>query len=113
MAEWKYKLETQGKQLREFIDGDTTFENALNIIGSLRECCKTLMKRMGYETEKPGAYAESFYELDMELENTQDNLTNYQDDYATTEDIESEVNYYLNEFYNLCDNAKVWVGLGF
>ena len=46
MANWKYKLEFEGKALRELINKEETMENIVAIYKQLINCLKTWKKRL-------------------------------------------------------------------
>lgn len=108
---WNYRLEEQGKQLREFVDGDLTLENCAKTIDQLRVCCKNIMDQMGNE-DKDYSYNdfEELYELmDGEADILRNNPSElFEIGFTGGQEL---VNERLTEFYDLCDSARVWIGL--
>ena len=46
-----------------------------------------------------------------DIDNQIDNAVNYEEYDMTEDDVEDEVNYLLDQFYDFCDGARVWVEL--
>lgn len=98
---WKYKLKN-GKALRDAVDSDDFDE----ILTQLANCWREINQYM------PDAYGEDDLEKDLdEIENQRDSLENYDDYDMSYEDVEEEINYLLNDFYEFCDNTRIWVEL--
>lgn len=93
MAKWKYKLKS-GTALREAIDNEDT-EQAIKC---LLLCYKELLGKLSEEDR-------SCYEFD--IEDSIEILTYYDAD----PDDEDSVNYYLTEFYDICDDVRAFVAL--
>lgn len=101
MANWKIKL-MSGKNLRRAIDS----EDKVAVLEALKDCWEEIHKKM------PDDYDEYDLENDLdEIENQLDNAENYEEYDMTEDDVEGEVNYLLDQFYDFCDNARVWVEL--
>ena len=99
MARWKYTLKT-GKELREALQ-ENDMEETLNI---LKKCWREIHKAL------PEEYDEDDLNNDIDdIENQLDNLENYDDYDMTLEDVEDEINYLLDNFYDFCDNMRIWV----
>ena len=93
MAMWKYTIQS-GKALREAIyDGSTE-----RTIQCLRQCYKELYDKMDKEDKE-------YYEYD--IEDTLDILTNYEEDPYDEDDL----NYCLQDFYDICDSARAFITL--
>ena len=91
MAKWRYTIES-GKALREAIeDGDIE-----RTVRCLYRCFKELYDKMSDEDK-------DYYQFD--IEDTMEILKLYDEEY----DDEDNVNYYLEEFYNICDDVRAWV----
>jgi len=102
MAQWKYKLRN-GKALRDAIEADEDYDKVLDL---LIACLKEINAKF------PDRYDSSDLETDIDdIENQRDNLENYEDYDMTFEDVQDEINYLLNDFYDLCDALRVWVSL--
>ena len=84
MAKWEYTLRC-GKDLRDAIHAGDTF----GVLDALHDCYDEL-------------YDEGFID-DYDYESWTEEL----DD--VDPDDEDEVDYQLNEFYDLCDNIRVWI----
>jgi hypothetical protein len=91
MAEWRYTIES-GKALREAIDDD----DIERTVRCLYRCFKELYDKMSDEDK-------DYYQFD--IEDTMEILKLYDEEY----DDEDNVNYYLEEFYNICDDVRAWV----
>lgn len=87
MARWKYSLNS-GSALREAIDN----EDAEQAVKCLLLCYKELQSKL---TEKDKDYR------GMEIEDAIFNLENF--------DIDEDVDDYLSDFYDLCDELRAWI----
>lgn len=110
---WNYHLEEEGKKLRQLVDGEETYENSATCLDQLRVCCKKVMNILeGRDKELYYFDFEELYELmDGEpeiLRTNPDEILDWEFNDAT-----ELVNDRLEQFYNLCDGVRVWVGLGF
>ena len=89
--DWKYELQSTD-ELMQAIDS----EDYVGVINALRDCYQEL--------------------LDVELITPED-FDNYTEDFdlygdfSDWDDPESTVNYELEQFYDLCDNIRAWVGI--
>ena len=90
MAKWN-KTCNEFKEVREMISND----------GSNRDILDRLVKICAKYSKQDWGFAEDFSDLGSEIYYA---LTQYEDD-------DDSVNYYLDEFYDLCDNAGVWLGI--
>ena len=101
MRKWTYKLMT-GKQLRQAISDD----DMTATLDALKECWKEISKAM------PDVYDADDLENDLEeIDNQLDNCGNYEDYSMTEDDVQDEINYMLRQFYDLCDDLRIWVDL--
>lgn len=91
MKKWK-KVCKRFNVIREMIDNDG---DGREILRKLHEICADYcLQRWDF--------AEDFEDLGIEIWDVVDGIM----------EIDQEtVNYYLNEFYDLCDNANVWLGI--
>lgn len=99
MGKWKYTLKN-GNVLRRAID-DGNIEKVLN---TLKE----------FYTEINTALPDYFDEYDLEdkiedIDNELDNYYNYDEYDMTLQDVEDNVDGLLYNFYDFCDDLKVWV----
>lgn len=88
---WTYKI-TSGVALREAIDD----ENVEQTVKCLLFCYKELFGKLSDEDRDYIGY---------DIEDTIAILTLY----MLEPDDEDDINYYLNDFYNLCDELGAWV----
>ena len=93
MAQWKYTIEN-GKALREAID-DGDIERTVRC---LYRCFKELYDKMSEEDK-------DYYQFD--IEDTMEILKLYDEEY----DDEDNLNYYLAEFYDICDAVRAWISI--
>lgn len=93
MAKWKYTLNS-GSALREAIDN----EDAEQVVKCLLFCYRELQSKLDDEDKK---YCE------FDIEDTIEVLHFY----VVDPDDEDNINYYLDEFYDLCDELRAWIGL--
>lgn len=91
MARWKYTLNS-GSALREAIDN----EDMEQVVKCLLLCYKELYRNISAEDKEWRGY---------DIEDTIEILTLY----AIDPDDEDNINYYLEEFYDLCDELRAWV----
>ena len=94
MVKWDYII-TSGKKLREAIHN----EDIRLVVKALLLCYKELYSKLSDEDKDWKG---------MDIEDSIENLSLYTFD-LDDEDDEDNVNYYLDEFYNLCDDLKAWV----
>ena len=93
MVKWDYTL-TSGKWLRDAIeDGDEQL-----VVKCLLRCYKELYGKLTDEDKEWRGY---------DIEDTIEILTFYEID----PDDEDNIDYYLEEFYDLCDELRAWVAL--
>lgn len=93
MAKWKYTIHS-GKALREAID-----EGNSDLVASrLLQCYRELLNKLSDEDKKWKGY---------DIEDTIEILAFY----VLDPDDEDDVNYYLEEFYDICDDVRAFVAL--
>lgn len=101
MGQWQYTLKN-GKALRAAIGEEDDYGKVLD---ALAACLKEINAKF------PDDYEDYELEEDLDdIENQRDNLENYADYDMTYEDVEDEINYLLDRFYDLCDGLRIWVG---
>lgn len=108
MAYWKYRLDPYGQALRELInkeDGET-IENIVAIYSQLIKCLEYWKKRL-LESDKE----DWEYDIETMIEDLQCACPDIEDNDLDYEDEEENLNYYLRDFYDMCDNARVWIGV--
>ena len=91
MARWKYTLKS-GTALREAIDNEDTEQ----VVKCLLLCYKELLDKLVGEDRKCFMW---------DIEDT----INVLESSTLDPDDEDNVNYYLEEFYDLCDELRAWV----
>lgn len=107
MANWKYRLEYSGKNLRNLInDGGQTLENIVAIYNQIITCLEYLQKRLTKSDIDiwKDEIENMIEELRCECPDLQDESLEYADE-------EENLNYHLRDFYDLCDAARVWIGV--
>lgn len=106
MAVWKYKLEFEGKALRELINKEETIENIVAIYNQIITCLETWKKRL-LKTDKE----DWEYNIEEMIEDLQCACPDIEDGDLDYYDEQENLNYYLRDFYDMCDNARVWIGV--
>jgi hypothetical protein len=91
MAKWEYTI-TSGKALREAIYNEDTEQ----VVKCLIHCYKELQSKLTEEDKEWKGY---------DIEDSIGVLTLY----ALYPDDEDNVNYYLEEFYDICDDVRAWI----
>ena len=98
-------MDIYGKSIREAINsGEETIENIIDIYQKMIIFLKVWK-------EKLTAYDEITFSYDIEslIEDLECACPDAsEEDYETEED---NLNYYLNDFYNLCDSGSCWIGV--
>ena len=104
MVRWKYDLKTDGNKLRELIHQGSSKANCEKILNQMIICCEhaeaqlTLDDREDYE-----------YDIDTIVTDCEDLKWCLEE--GDEEYNEDRVNDVLNDFYDLMDTMRVWVGL--
>jgi hypothetical protein len=100
MAQWNYTLKW-GKQLREAIYD----EDATMVVKCLIACYRELLNKLSDEDRE-------WYEVDIEEAITDINdFIDCLNRIGIEDEDEDEINGYLENFYDLCDELRVWVAL--
>jgi len=97
MAKWNFTIEN-GTALREAIYNDSVKQT----VRCLYNCFKELYDKMTDEDK-------DYYKYD--IEDTMEILMLYRFDKDCDEDEKDNINYYLQEFYNICDDVRAFVAL--
>jgi hypothetical protein len=101
MAKWDKNCSRFGF-VREMIDQDEeSIDFCKRILEELIKCCEDLVQ----DGDEEWIYHEAFIDLKSDISEYVETICE-DDEY---EWVESEINYFLNEFYDLCDNARVWL----
>lgn len=106
MTEWKYKLEHHGKILREYINNKQTIENVIAIYNQMIACLERLKEILKKEDKEDWKY-----DIETMIDDLQCAIPDLEDEELCYEDEEENLNYYLEDFYDLCDGARVWIGI--
>ena len=104
---WKYRLEFAGKELRRLInDGGETLENIVAIYKQMIACLERWKKILRKSDKENWEYAieTMIDDLECAYPDLEDKSLNYHEE-------EENLNYYLRDFYDLCDAARVWIGV--
>ena len=105
MALWKYDISTVGGPLRRAIhESEEDTDSCINILEKLLECLNHLKVILPEST-----YTVFFEDIESDLS---EDLVDLKEDfdvlYAYAQDV---VNEHLEDFYDACDAAKIWVGV--
>lgn len=107
MTKWIYKLK-RGNELRRLIEEAETTENLLEILQKLKNCYQEILTSYPFEDEYDKydiQEALNFLGGDDEIIQEKE-LGEY--GFENAEDL---IDNRLEEFYNLCDDYRIWVGL--
>lgn len=105
MAEWKYRLEFEGKELRSLINKEETMENIITVYNQIIVCLKSWKKQL-LKPDKD----DWEYDIESMIEDLQCACPDIENNNGYYEEQEN-LNYYLRDFYDMCDVAKVWIGV--
>lgn len=101
MSRWKHHIKN-GKKLRKAINDD----NKIQTLEALKECYKEINKIMVSVFDD-----DDLEDILSEIDNQLDNCKNYEDYDMTEDDVQDEINYLLRQFYDFCDDWRIWVDL--
>lgn len=106
MTKWKYKLGFEGKTLRSLVrKEEETIENIIAIYNQIIVCLKSWKKRL-HESDKENWE----YDIELMIEDLQSDCPNVEENNGYDEE-RDQINYYLRCFYDMCDDARVWIGM--
>ena len=105
MTEWKYKLDFEGKVLRSLINKEETIENIIAIYNQIVVCLESWKRRL-CEPDKE----DWEYDIESMIEDLQCACPDVEDNNGYDEE-QDNLNCYLKDFYDMCDNARVWIGI--
>ena len=101
MAQWKYTIKS-GKALREAIDeGDT-----MQTVECLLKCYEELRDKL---SDEDNVFYEDYEEYEYDIADNRGMLMLYQLD--PDEYDEEDIDNYLAEFYDICDNVRAWISM--
>lgn len=106
MAEWKYRLEFEGKTLRSLINKEETMENIIAIYKQIILCLELLKNRLRGDDKK-----EYEYDIESMIGDLECACPDVEDDSLVYKEEQDNLNCYLSDFYDMCDSARVWIGL--
>lgn len=101
MSRWKHHIKN-GKKLRKAINDDDNVQT----LEALKECYKEINRIMVLIFDD-----DDLEDILSEIDNQLDNCENYEDYDMTEDDVQDEINYLLRQFYDLCDEMRIWVDL--
>lgn len=106
MNKWKYRLESTGKAFRESLTSEQeTAATVIEVYQRVIDCLNGLKHMLNNEDVE-----EWLYDIESMVEDLETACPEPDPDFDYEEQ-EENLNYYLNDFYNLCDNMRVWIGL--
>lgn len=106
MKKWKYKLEFEGIKLRELLNKDDTITTIVELYNQMEVCLKSIQKML-----VPRDSEEWRYDIESMIEDIQMSCPDIEDPELIYNDEEAKLNRHLRDFYDLCDNIRVWIGL--
>ena len=111
MKDWKYKLESEGKALRKLINKEEkTIENVIAIYEQLIVCLETWEKKLSESDKDVWGYG--IQTLIEDLQYACPDMESEEESEELSYKNESEnLNYFLRDFYDMCDGARVLVGI--
>lgn len=96
---WAYTLNS-GKELRTAIRRDDPGA----VLEALKSCFRELHRKLPEDFDE--------YDLDEvfdDIDNERDNLYNYEDYDMTYQDVLDNIDYILNNLYDICNALDVWI----
>ena len=106
MANWRYKLEREGKILRELINDAETMGDIVAIYKQLIICLESWKKKLLNIDKEDWEY-----EIETMIEDLEYACPDFEDSEISYEEASDNLDYHLEDFYNLCDSAGVWIGV--
>ena len=113
MANWRFSLNAEGKELRSVIHEADTVEGSIQTLNCILKCLEMIKLHVSedeyswYFEDMEAACKEYTDEFQEEL-NSDFSDTDEDAFYLYTEDCINEI---LGDFYNGCDALRIWVGL--
>lgn len=105
MKKWKYEVKDLSVQLRELInESNSDYSDCAKILKKAVEICEYI-KTILSEKDKD-IWEDSFDDM---IDNIKDAIDYEISEDNNTEENQSIVNYYLGDFYDLCDVANIWL----
>lgn len=107
MKKWKYEVKSLSIQLRELInESNSDYSDCVKILEKTVEICKYI-KTILSEKDKD-IWEDSFDDM---IERIKDSLEYEISEDNDEEDNENVVNYYLGDFYDLCDTVNIFLAV--
>ena len=104
MAKWKYRLDDEGKKLRELIhESDDSIESYQGILNQVKRCAESLLKQLDNKDDDKEYYERELGDLIEQVE------IHY--DLDDEDDPQETVDWVLGELYDICDACKCWIEL--
>lgn len=105
MKKWKYHMDTYGKPFRKLFDSEEeTIEHIIDIYKHMILFLKEWKKRLSDEDKE-----EFEYDIDCLIEDMECACPDImEEDYYAEE---ANVNEYLRQFYDICDDGRCWIGI--
>ena len=105
MKKWNYEVKGLSIQLRELInESNSDYSDCVKILEKAVEICEYI-KTILSEKDKD-IWEDSFDDMIDSIQDTIDYEISEDNDIEENEDI---VNYYLGDFYDLCDAVNIWL----
>ena len=111
MPGWKYRLDDEGKTLRDLIDKKRTNDISAQIVEQIRICCGSLLYHMDDADKKAlGGRIDEFMGL---LDGEAETIKHHPEEIIQCgfDSIAEFVDDKLNQFYMLCADCRCWSGL--
>lgn len=106
MANWKYNLGYKGEVLKGLINGEETLKNIIAIYKQMIICLEYLNKKL-LESDRE----DWEYEIEAMIEDLQCACPDIEDNDLDYYDERDNLNFCLKDFYDMCDDARVWIGV--
>lgn len=106
MANWKYNLKSNGKMLRELINNGETLDDIVAIYKQMIKCLELWKKSLSEADREDWEY-----DIETMIEDLQCACPDVEDGDLDYDIEEANLNCYLSDFYDMCDSARVWIGM--
>ena len=106
MVGWKYRLEFEGKYLRELLNKDQTIETVIAVYKQIIMCLEHLKNRLSSSDKE-----DMEYDIDCMIDDLKCACPEEGDNELVYSEEEENLNYYLRDFYDFCDSSRVWIGV--
>ena len=107
MKKWNYEVKDLAVQLRELInESNSDYSDCVKILEKTVEICKYIKTILSKKDKN--IWEDSFDDM---IENIKECLEYEISEDNDKEDNENAVNYYLGDFYDLCDAVNIWLAI--